>query len=211
MILSAGAQIGDFKIGDINGKGGNWLTASNNTMGLSGSQLTFNKSDRVVYVGSHPNETMGGSPILGYFNIGKVTPTLKSTEKCALYAAAPHHSSYLIKSYALYAEVGSVRILNGGFGGMIRSFSLSGSSATIDCNFLTGHLDSISSNNMALYIQKGFEGQKLDLLNYTNNTVRILRNDNGDLATILRGQKTARLYYTGDTWLPVMVGDLYNT
>lgn len=210
LILSAGAEIGEFKIGDINGKGGRWLTASNNTMGLSGSQLAFNKSDRNVYIGSHPSEGTGGVPILGYFNIGPTTPTLKSTEKCALYAAAPLHSSYLIKSYALYAECGSVRIVYGGFGGMVRSFSLSGSSATIDCNFLTGSINSATSG-MVVRIQPGFEGQRLALLNYSGVGFSIYRNDRNSLSTKIPSECSALLYYTGSTWLPVQVGNLYYT
>ena len=77
-------ELGDFEITSFgsNNDAGRWITASNRTMGLSGSQLYFDKSDRIVYVGSHPNEASGGSPILGYFNIGPTTPTLKSTEKC---------------------------------------------------------------------------------------------------------------------------------
>ena len=210
LILSAGAEIGEFKIGDINGKGGRWLTASNNSMGLSGSQLAFNKSDRNVYIGSHPSEGTGGVPILGYFNIGPTTPTLKSTEKCALYAAAPLHSSYLIKSYALYAECGSVRIVYGGFGGMVRSFSLSGSSATIDCNFLTGSINSATSG-MVVRIQPGFEGQRLALLNYSGVGFSIYRNDRNSLSTKIPSECSALLYYTGSTWLPVQVGNLYYT
>lgn len=210
LILSAGAEIGEFKIGDINGKGGRWLTASNNTMGLSSSQLAFNKSDRNVYIGSHPSEGTGGVPILGYFNIGPTTPTLKSTEKCALYAAAPLHSSYLIKSYALYAECGSVRIVYGGFGGMVRSFSLSGSSATIDCNFLTGSINSATSG-MVVRIQPGFEGQRLALLNYSGVGFSIYRNDRNSLSTKIPSECSALLYYTGSTWLPVQVGNLYYT
>lgn len=210
LILSAGAEIGEFKIGDINGKGGRWLTASNNTMGLSGSQLVFNKGDRSVYVGSHPNEAMGGSPILGYFNIGPITPTLKSTEKCALYAAAPLHSSYLIKSYALYAESGSVVIKNGGFGGAVRSFSLSGTSATIDSNYLVIAINSVQSG-MVVYLQPGFKGQIIALLNYSGRSFYIYRNDSYTLATKIPSETSALLYYAGEAWLPIQVGNLYYT
>ena len=210
LILSAGAQVGNFKIGAVGGTSGNWLAVSDGSMGLSGSQLFFKKSDRAVYVGSHPNEVTGGEPILGYFNIGPTTPTLKSSEKCALYAAAPLHGSYLIKSYALYAECGNIRVVNGGFGGMVKSFSLSGSSATIDCNFLTGAINSAQAG-MQVRIQPGFEGQRVALLNYSGKSFSVYRNDNGSLATRIPAESSALLYYTGKTWLPVQVGNLYYT
>ena len=212
-ITALNGNIGDFEITSFgsNNDAGRWITASNRTMGLSGSQLYFDKSDRIVYVGSHPNEASGGSPILGYFNIGPTTPTLKSTEKCALYAAAPKHSSYLIRSYALYAETGDVRIVDGCFGGKIKNINLYGTSAEMNCDFIIGIIALIASDNMALYIRPGFLGQIIELLNYTTRRARILRNDNNGLATMLRADKTTRLYYNGDTWLPITTGNLYET
>ena len=212
-ITALNGKIGDFEITSFgsNNDAGRWITASNRTMGLSGSQLYFDKSDRIVYVGSHPNEASGGSPILGYFNIGPTTPTLKSTEKCALYASAPKHSSYLIRSYALYAETGDVRIVDGCFGGKIKNINLYGTSAEMDCDFIIGIIALIASDNMALYIRPGFLGQIIELLNYTTRRARILRNDNNGLATMLRADKTTRLYYNGNTWLPIATGNLYET
>lgn len=212
-ITALNGKIGDFEITSFgsNNDAGRWITASNRTMGLSGSQLYFDKSDRIVYVGSHPNEASGGSPILGYFNIGPTTPTLKSTEKCALYASAPKHSSYLIRSYALYAETGDVRIVDGCFGGKIKNINLYGTSAEMDCDFIIGLIALIASDNMALYIRPGFLGQIIELLNYTTRRARILRNDNNGLATMLRADKTTRLYYNGNTWLPITTGNLYET
>ena len=212
-ITALNGKIGDFEITSFgsNNDAGRWITASNRTMGLSGSQLYFDKSDRIVYVGSHPNEASGGSPILGYFNIGPTTPTLKSAEKCALYAAAPKHSSYLIRSYALYAETGDVRIVDGCFGGKIKNINLYGTSAEMNCDFIIGIIALIASDNMALYIRPGFLGQIIELLNYTTSRVRILRNDNNGLATMLRADKTTRLYYNGNTWLPIATGNLYET
>ena len=212
-ITALNGKIGDFEITSFgsNNDAGRWITASNRTMGLSGSQLYFDKSDRIVYVGSHPNEASGGSPILGYFNIGPTTPTLKSAEKCALYAAAPKHSSYLIRSYALYAETGDVRIVDGCFGGKIKNINLYGTSAEMNCDFIIGIIALIASDNMALYIRPGFLGQIIELLNYTTSRVRILRNDNNGLATMLRADKTTRLYYNGDTWLPIATGNLYES
>ena len=211
-ITALNGKIGDFEITSFgSNNAGRWITASNRTMGLSGSQLYFDKSDRIVYVGSHPNEASGGSPILGYFNIGPTTPTLKSTEKCALYASAPKHSSYLIRSYALYAETGDVRIVDGCFGGKIKNINLYGTSAEMDCDFIIGLIALIASDNMALYIRPGFLGQIIELLNYTTRRARILRNDNNGLATMLRADKTTRLYYNGNTWLPITTGNLYET
>lgn len=212
-ITALNGKIGDFEITSFgsNNDAGRWITASNRTMGLSGSQLYFDKSDRIVYVGSHPNEASGGSPILGYFNIGPTTPTLKSTEKCALYASAPKHSSYLIRSYALYAETGDVRIVDGCFGGKIKNINLYGTSAEMNCDFIIGIIALIASDNMALYIRPGFLGQIIELLNYTTRRARILRNDNNELATMLRADKTTRLYYNGNTWLPITTGNLYET
>ena len=210
LILSAGAQIGNFKIGAVGGASGNWLTVSDGSMGVSGSQLFFNKSDRVVYVGSHPSEGTGGQPVLGYFNIGPTTPTLKSSEKCALYAAAPRHSSYLIKSYALYAEVGDVRIVDGGFGGKTQGFNLSGSSAVIDCNFLIGALFAVQSN-MKITIRPGFEGQMIKLLNYTTSSVTIVKNTDGAFVSRIPGQKCGLFYFDGQNWMGLIIGDFYIT
>ena len=210
LILSAGAQIGNFKIGSVGGASGNWLTVSDGSMGVSGSQLFFNKSDRVVYVGSHPSEGTGGQPVLGYFNIGPTTPTLKSSEKCALYAAAPRHSSYLIKSYALYAEVGDVRIVDGGFGGKTQGFNLSGSSAVIDCNFLIGALFAVQSN-MKITIRPGFEGQMIKLLNYTTSSVTIVKNTDGAFVSRIPGQKCGLFYFDGQNWMGLIIGDFYIT
>ncbi|RGG52861.1 hypothetical protein DWX82_01345 [Odoribacter sp. AF21-41] len=210
LILSAGAQIGNFKIGAVGGASGNWLTVSDGSMGVSGSQLFFNKSDRVVYVGSHPSEGTGGQPVLGYFNIGPTTPTLKSSEKCALYAASPRHSSYLIKSYALYAEVGDVRIVDGGFGGKTQGFNLSGSSAVIDCNFLIGALFAVQSN-MKITIRPGFEGQMIKLLNYTTSSVTIVKNTDGAFVSRIPGQKCGLFYFDGQNWMGLIIGDFYIT
>ena len=210
LILSAGAQIGNFKIGAVGGASGNWLTVSDGSMGVSGSQLFFNKSDRVVYVGSHPSEGTGGQPVLGYFNIGPTTPTLKSSEKCALYAASPRHSSYLIKSYALYAEVGDVRIVDGGFGGKTQGFNLSGSSAVIDCNFLIGALFAVQSN-MKITIRPGFEGQMIKLLNYTTRSVTIVKNTDGAFVSRIPGQKCGLFYFDGQNWMGLIIGDFYIT
>ena len=102
-------------------------------------QLFFNKSDRVVYVGSHPSEGTGGGTDTWLFQYRAYNTDAEEYRKmCLVRRQTRLHSSYLIKSYALYAECGNIRVLNGGFGGMVKSFSLSGSSATIDCNFLTG-------------------------------------------------------------------------
>ena len=210
LILSAGAQIGNFKIGAVGGASGNWLTVSDGSMGVSRSQLFFNKSDRVVYVGSHPSEGTGGQPVLGYFNIGPTTPTLKSIEKCALYAASPRHSSYLIKSYALYAEVGDVRIVDGGFGGKTQGFNLSGSSAVIDCNFLIGALFAVQSN-MKITIRPGFEGQMIKLLNYTTSSVTIVKNTDGAFVSRIPGQKCGLFYFDGQNWMGLIIGDFYIT
>ena len=210
LILSAGAQIGNFKIGAVGGASGNWLTVSDGSMGVSGSQLFFNKSDRVVYVGSHPSEGTGGQPVLGYFNISPTTPTLKSSEKCALYAASPRHSSYLIKSYALYAEVGDVRIVDGGFGGKTQGFNLSGSSAVIDCNFLIGALFAVQSN-MKITIRPGFEGQMIKLLNYTTSSVTIVKNTDGAFVSRIPGQKCGLFYFDGQNWMGLIIGDFYIT
>ena len=107
-------------------------------------------------------------------------------------------------------ENGNVRIVNGGFGGMVRSFSLSGSSATIDCNFLTGSINSATSG-MVVKIKPGFEGQRLALLNYSGVSFSIYRNDRNSLSTKIPSESSALLYYTDKTWLPVQVGNLYYT
>ena len=107
-------------------------------------------------------------------------------------------------------ENGNVRIVNGGFGGMVRSFSLSGASATIDSNFLTGSINSATSG-MVVKIKPGFEGQRLALLNYSGVSFSIYRNDRNSLSTKIPSESSALLYYTDKTWLPVQVGNLYYT
>lgn len=119
-ITALNGEIGDFEIKGLNDNDtGRWLTASNRTMGLSGSQLFFKKNDRTVYVGSHPNESVGGNPIAGYFNIGPTTSTLKSAAKCAVYATVPvtRVSDILGGWHALYADHGDVTVKDGYFRG----------------------------------------------------------------------------------------------
>ena len=118
---------------------------------------------------------------------------------------------------ALEIEAGDVNIengdltLNGRFAGRLKFIALSGTSATIENDFTTGIISSVDNSNMGVYIRLGKAGSIVEILNYTTTTVRLLRNDTGGLSTVLRGQKTAKMYCNGETWLPVMVVDIYNT
>ena len=118
---------------------------------------------------------------------------------------------------ALEVEAGDVNIgngdltLNGRFAGRLKFITLSGTSATIENDFTTGIISSVANSNMGVYIRLGKAGSIVEILNYTTTAVRLLRNDTGGLATVLRGQKTAKMYCNGETWLPVMVVDTYNT
>ena len=118
---------------------------------------------------------------------------------------------------AIEVEAGDVNIgngdltLNGRFAGRLKFITLSGTSATIENDFTTGIISSVANSNMGVYIRLGKAGSIVEILNYTTTAVRLLRNDTGGLATVLRGQKTAKMYCNGETWLPVMVVDTYNT
>ena len=118
---------------------------------------------------------------------------------------------------ALEVEAGDVNIgngdltLNGRFAGRLKFITLSGTSATIENDFTTGIISSVANSNMGVYIRLGKAGSIVEILNYTTIAVRLLRNDTRGLATVLRGQKTAKMYCNGETWLPVMVVDTYNT
>lgn len=116
--LGPTSKIGDFTISDFDN--GRWFK-SGNEMGLSGRQLFFNLSDRKIYIASHPSESVGGNGIASYFNLGNVTPTLKSGAKCAIYATVPvsRVSDILGGSHALYADHGDVTVKDGFFRGPV--------------------------------------------------------------------------------------------
>lgn len=104
---------------------------------------------------------------------------------------------------------GNFLIKNGCFGWPIRSLNIYGTSTTIASNYMIGLINLIASSGVNVTLKPGFPGQILVLLNYTTNNMRIVRNDDGALVTILKGQKTAILYYNGRTWLSIAIINTY--
>lgn len=98
-IKARSGSIGVFDIGPDN-----WLHSGG--MYLSPSQINFKDGDRLVFIGSHPSETLGSSPILSTFEI--------------ISGGVPLSPAYAIRAIAkgtdqvaIYAE-GAVQIKHGG-------------------------------------------------------------------------------------------------
>lgn len=106
---------------------------------------------------------------------------------------------------------GNFLIKNGCFGWPIRSLNIYGTSTTIASNYMIGLINLIASSGVNVTLKPGFPGQILVLLNYTTNNMRIVRNDNGALVTILKGQKSGIFYFEGNSWLAISITDYYNT
>lgn len=106
---------------------------------------------------------------------------------------------------------GNFLIKNGCFGWPIRSLNIYGTSTTIASNYMIGLINLIASSGVNVTLKPGFTGQILVLLNYTTNNMRIVRNDNGALVTILKGQKSGIFYFEGNSWLAISITDYYNT
>ena len=123
-----------------------------------------------------------------------------------------------VRNLAIWAPKGDIKVDNGSvysrgvhvqntFSGSIGYINLTGSVITPD--FLIGVVNSVANDGMHVYIAGGTRGQEIELLNYTSRSFKILRNDTGSVVVKVPGQNTAKMYFTGATWLPIMVADTY--
>lgn len=98
-ITATSGKIASFKIE------GSWIQGSN--LGLSGSQLHFVQNDSQVYVGSHPDMSVGGGEKLGWFAMTSPSIWIKSGNKVCMACFAPSDERNTIeafRSYAIWAE-----------------------------------------------------------------------------------------------------------
>ena len=114
-----------------------------------------------------------------------------------------------IEDGSVSIDNGDLRISNGRFGGTIRNITINASNTLIENNFLLGFVTSNDTVRLQVKIRLGFYGQVLYLANYTRSEFRVMRNDNNTLATRIPPDMSSMLYCNGETWLPVMTGDLY--
>ena len=135
-----------------------------------------------------------------------------TSRSCRLYSSDIHMRGVMnmYKNATITDHDGHVLVKNGCTGGNFKSVNLnSGTNITPDASLIT--IDAVSTSGQGTYITGGqFVGQQIEILNYTTKSFKILRNDNGALATIVPGQKSAKMYFAGTTWLPIRVTDLYN-
>ena len=135
-----------------------------------------------------------------------------TSRSCRLYSSDIHMRGVMnmYKNATITDHDGHVLVKNGCTGGKFKSVNLnSGTNITPDASLIT--IDAVSTSGQGTYITGGqFVGQQIEILNYTTKSFKILRNDNGALATIVPGQKSAKMYFAGTTWLPIRVTDLYN-
>ena len=105
---------------------------------------------------------------------------------------------------------GNVVVKNGISGGKIKNISIYGTSNTIASDYKVGLINLIGSSGCDTTLSPGgFIGQIIYLLNYTTSSCNLMRNDNKSKMAKLGGQKTAILYYTGTTWLPIAIVNTY--
>lgn len=105
---------------------------------------------------------------------------------------------------------GNVVVKNGISGGKIKNISIYGTSNTIASDYKVGLINLIGSSGCNTTLSPGgFIGQIIYLLNYTTSSCNLMRNDNKSKMAKLGGQKTAILYYTGTTWLPIAIVNTY--
>lgn len=181
-ITATSGKIGGFDIGT---GGGYWLSSGD--MGLSGSQLTFKDSERAVYIGSNPSESTGGDPITGWLQIGSLTPTIRSTDRCALLLSVTGSTSTVRKNYALLIENGDVKLGNSAFMGKPYVWAYkSNGYIPVEGHFVIHALGHTGSDNPCYISNTGaYEGQIIIIIN--RNTSHRLN---------VRGTSV------GDHWIP---------
>ena len=104
-MTATSGKIGGFTID------GTWLRGDNG-LSISDELVNINKTDRSVYIGGHPDESVGGKSKLGYFRMTNSPNNIKSGHAISLYCAAPYLttnvSSESLGSFAFWADGESV-------------------------------------------------------------------------------------------------------
>lgn len=104
-MTATSGKIGGFTID------GTWLRGDNG-LSISDALVNINKTDRSVYIGGHPDESVGGKSKLGYFRMTNSPNNIKSGHAISLYCAAPYLttnvSSESLGSFAFWADGESV-------------------------------------------------------------------------------------------------------
>lgn len=104
-MTATSGKIGGFTIDGI------WLRGDDG-LSISDALINIDKTDRSVYIGGHPDESVGGKSKLGYFRMTNSPNNIKSGHAISLYCAAPYlttnASSESFGSFAFWADGESV-------------------------------------------------------------------------------------------------------
>lgn len=80
-MTATSGKIGGFTIDGI------WLRGDDG-LSISDALINIDKTDRSVYIGGHPDESVGGKSKLGYFRMTNSPNNIKSGHAISLYCAA---------------------------------------------------------------------------------------------------------------------------
>ena len=192
----------------------------NNSLKLSSSSIIFMASSSygaTVYMGTTGGWFSNTANLCiqngDFWMQGQVKESNGSLRACRFYT-----SDIIMRSVmqmrsgsSITTESGDILLKNGCSGGIIKDFSITQKYVNIPCDYSLGTISSVTYSGAEIYIKEGFRGQRLELLNYTEKDVILMNNATGKLMTRLNGQQAAILYFSGSTWVGVMVGSFYRT
>ena len=191
---------------------------------LENNKLSFNRAVSSIYqrrvemgiastaYGSDTLLAVEGGDIWHQGTVTTPSGSSYTSRSCRFYSSDIHMRG-VMKMYddATITDFdGNVVVKNGISGGKIKNISIYGTSNTIASDYKVGLINLIGSSGCDTTLSPGgFIGQIIYLLNYTTSSCNLMRNDNKSKMAKLGGQKTAILYYTGTTWLPIAIVNTY--
>lgn len=191
---------------------------------LENNKLSFNRAVSSIYqrrvemgiastaYGSDTLLAVEGGDIWHQGTVTTPSGSSYTSRSCRFYSSDIHMRG-IMKMYddaTITDYDGNVVIKNGISGGKIKNISIYGTSNTIASDYKVGLINLIGSSGCDTTLSPGgFIGQIIYLLNYTTSSCNLMRNDNKSKMAKLGGQKTAILYYTGTTWLPIAIVNTY--
>ena len=191
---------------------------------LENNKLSFNRAVSSIYqrrvemgiastaYGSDTLLAVEGGDIWHQGTVTTPSGSSYTSRSCRFYSSDIHMRG-IMKMYddaTITDYDGNVVIKNGISGGKIKNISIYGTSDTIASDYKVGLINLIGSSGCDTTLSPGgFIGQIIYLLNYTTSSCNLMRNDNKSKMAKLGGQKTAILYYTGTTWLPIAIVNTY--
>lgn len=222
--LGSTNKIGPFSIHDDNLFADNPYNSYKGGLELAKNRIRFAYAEGSIYsqmaylgVKGGSGSSYGTDTILAVvggdiWNQGVVRQSDGTSRSCRFYSSDIHMRG-IMKMYngaTITDYDGNVVIKNGLSGGKIKNLSIYGTSNTIASDYKIGIIGLIASSGCNTTLSPGeFIGQTIYLLNYTTSSCNLMRNDDRSKMAKLGGQKTAKLYYNGTTWLPVYIVNTY--